>query len=88
MARYIVTRTLPPLTAEQLTEVGRKVIAACDEVGGMQWVRSHITTDGQHSFCEFVAPSPEACRRHAKIAGLPVDDVIPVNDEIGPGVLG
>lgn len=84
MSRYMVTRTLPPLTPEQLTEVGKKVIAACDEVGGMQWVRSHITADGKHSFCEFIAPSAEACRKHAQIAGLPVDDVQAVADEIGP----
>lgn len=84
MARYIVTRTLPPLTAEQLSEVGKKVIDACDRVGNMQWVRSHITADGKHSFCEFVAPNAEACRKHAAMAGLPVDDVTEVGDEIGP----
>jgi hypothetical protein len=87
MARYMVTRTLPPLSAEQLSEVGKKVVAACKEIGGMQWVRSHITADGKHSFCEFVAPSEEACRRHAQLAGLPVDDVVAVGDEIGPGVI-
>jgi hypothetical protein len=84
MARYIVTRTLPPLTAEQLAEVGRKVVDACDRVGGMQWVQSHITADGKHSFCEFVAPSADACREHAEIAGLPVDDVREVGEPIGP----
>ena len=84
MPRYLVTRTLPPLTTEQLTAVGQKVVAACAEVGGMQWVRSHLTADGKHSFCEFLAPNADACRQHAKIAGLPVDEVISVQDEIGP----
>ena len=84
MARYIVTRTLPPLSADELTEVGKKVVDACDRVGGMQWVRSHITADGKHSFCEFIAPSSDACRQHATIAGLPVDDVTEVGEEIGP----
>ena len=84
MPRYLVTRTLPPLTSEQLTQVGKKVVEACAQVGGMQWVRSHLTADGKHSFCEFVAPTADACRQHAKLAGLPVDDVISVQDEIGP----
>ena len=84
MPRYFVTRTFPPMTQEQLQQVGKDVIAACKEVGDMQWVRSHITADGKHSFCEFVAPSPDACRRHAEIASLPVDDVIEVGDEFGP----
>lgn len=84
MPRYLVTRTLPPLSNDQLRAVGRKVVAACEQVGGMDWVRSHLTADGKHSFCEFVAESAEACRKHAQLAGLPVDDVIPVQDEIGP----
>lgn len=84
MARYIVTRTLPPLSPEQLSEVGKNIVAAAKNIDGMQWIRSHITADGKHSFCEFVAPNAEACRKHASIAGLPVDDVSEVGEEIGP----
>lgn len=84
MARYIVTRTLPPLSADQLKEVGKKVVDACNRIEGMQWVRSHITADGKHSFCEFVAPNADACRQHASMAGLPVDDVSEIGQEIGP----
>ena len=83
MPRFIVTRTLPPLNTEELNTVGKNVMAACDQVG-MQWIRSHVTADGKHSFCEFEAPNAQACRQHAELAGLPVDDVIAVNPEIGP----
>ena len=84
MPRFMVTRTLPPLTSEQLENVGKNVVAACDQMG-IQWIRSHVTADGQHSFCEFEAPSAEACLEHAKLAELPVDDVIPIGMELGPG---
>jgi uncharacterized protein DUF4242 len=84
MPRFIVTRTLPPLTPEQLNDVGKSVVSTCDQLG-MQWIRSHISADGKHSFCEFEAPNAEKCREHASRAGLPVDDVIPVGMEIGPG---
>lgn len=84
MPRYMVSRTLPPLTPQELDGVGRKVVAACDQVGGMKWIRSHLTADGKHSFCEFEAPNPDACRQHASIAGLPVDEVIPLGAELGP----
>lgn len=84
MPRFIVTRTLPPLSQEQLNAVGKKVVAACSEIEGMQWIRSHLTADGKHSFCEFEAPSVEACRQHAARAGLPVDEVILLGMEIGP----
>lgn len=80
----MVTRTLPPLTADELQVVGRNVVKACDEIGNMKWIRSHLTSDGKHSFCEFEASNGEACRRHALIAGLPVDDVIPLGRELGP----
>jgi hypothetical protein len=84
MPRFMVTRTLPPLTSEQLETVGKNVVTACDQLG-MQWIRSHVTVDGKHSFCEFEAPNAEACRTHAELAQLPVDDVIALGLELGPG---
>ena len=83
MPRYMVTRTLPPLSSEELNVVGKNVVAACDQLG-MQWIRSHVTADGKHSFCEFEAPNAGACREHAQLAGLPVDDVIPLGPQLGP----
>ncbi|MCA1606992.1 MAG: DUF4242 domain-containing protein, partial [Acidobacteria bacterium] len=56
MPRFMVTRTLPPLNSEQLEAVGKSVVSACEQLG-MQWIRSHVTADGKHSFCEFEAPS-------------------------------
>ena len=86
MPRFIVQRTLPPLTEEQLNAIGRKVVEVCDEMPGMQWIRSHLTADGKHSFCEFEAPSAESCREHARRSGLPVDDVVALGMEIGPAM--
>ncbi len=86
MPRYMVTRTLPPLSPEQLDGVGKKVVAACGQIAGVQWIRSHLTADGKHSFCEFEAPNAQACRQHARLAELPVDDVIPLGQEIGPAL--
>jgi hypothetical protein len=83
MPRFIVRRTLPPLTPEQLQDVGKRVVSACDEMG-ITWIRSHLTADGRHSFCEFEAPYAEACREHATLAQLPVDEVVSIGQEIGP----
>lgn len=83
MPRFIVKRTLPPLTPEQLGDVGRRVVSACDEIG-ITWIRSHLTADGRNSFCEFEAPHANACREHAQRAQLPVDEVIAIGQEIGP----
>ena len=84
MPRFIVTRTLPPLSREQIDGVVESVLRGCTEVGEMSWIRSHITADGKHSFCEFEALTADACRQHARVAGLPLDDVVPLGLEIGP----
>lgn len=86
MPRYIVTRTLPPLNAEQLQQVGKKVASVAEQLEGVQWIRSHLTADGKHSFCEFEAPNPETLKEHASRAGLPVDKIDELGQEIGPGM--
>lgn len=87
MGRYIVRRTLPRLTDAELEDVGQRVVQAADEVG-IKWIRSHLTADGRHSFCEFEAPDAESCVKHAEEAKLPLDDVIPIGREIGPQDFG
>ncbi len=87
MARYMVTRTLPTLSSEQLDVVARTVVDVCEQMGNITWVRSHLTADGKHSFCEFEAPSAEACREHATRAQLPVDEVIALGAELGPSLV-
>jgi hypothetical protein len=52
----------------------------------MEWIRSDLSADGKHSFCQFEAPDADACREHARRAGLPVDDVVPIGMEIGPAM--
>lgn len=83
MRRFIVRRTLPSLSPEELEDVGKRVVEAADHIG-IKWIRSHLTADGRHSFCEFEAPSADACREHAARAELPVDDVSEIGAEIGP----
>lgn len=83
MRRFIVKRTLPPLSDDELQDVGERVVRAAEQVG-VKWIRSHLTADGRHSFCEFEAPDEQACRDHAAAAELPVDEVVPIGREIGP----
>jgi hypothetical protein len=84
MPRFLITRTVSPMSEEQLESVGAEVVRAAQRIPNMRWIRSYVTADGQHTFCEFEADSEEDCRRHAEQAGLPVDAVIPIALEIGP----
>ena len=80
----MVTRSIPQMTTDDLKVVARNVNAACEELGCVSWIRSHVTSDGRHSFCEFEGPDSDSIRRHAELAGLPVDTIVPLGLEIGP----
>ena len=85
MPRFMITRTLPPLTPEQLEAVRVKSTEVCNQMG-INWIRSHLTADGKMSFCEYEAEDEAAVREHARRAGIPVDDIIPVSVELGPSM--
>ena len=53
-----------------------------DEV---RWIRSYVLEEGGGSVgtvCIYQATSPEALRRHASLADLPADEIIPVADTV------
>ncbi|HYM45607.1 MAG TPA: DUF4242 domain-containing protein [Solirubrobacteraceae bacterium] len=53
-----------------------------DEV---RWIRSYVLAEDGGSVgtvCIYEATGPEAIRRHADLADLPVDEIIPVADTV------
>jgi Protein of unknown function (DUF4242) len=53
-----------------------------DEV---RWIRSYVLEEGGGSVgtvCIYEATSPEAIRKHASLADLPVDEIIKVADTV------
>jgi hypothetical protein len=51
----------------------------------VRWIRSYVTaeTDGRvGTVCIYQASSPEAIRRHASAADLPVDEIVKVADTV------
>src|SRR5215208_6235497 len=47
----------------------------------IRWIRSYVLDEGAGSVgtvCIYEASSPEAIRKHADLAGLPVDEIIGV----------
>jgi hypothetical protein len=53
-----------------------------DEV---RWVRSYVLAEGDGgvgTFCIYEATSPEAIRKHAGLADLPVDEIIVIADTV------
>ena len=83
MPRFMITRSLPELTSEQLEGVRLRSTQVCNDLA-ITWVRSHLTADGKHSFCEYDAPSEEAVREHSRMSGIPYDEIVPLGLELGP----
>src|ERR671931_190120 len=51
----------------------------------IRWIRSYVLEEGGGSVgtvCIYEATSPEAIRKHADLADLPVDDIIPIVDTV------
>jgi hypothetical protein len=51
----------------------------------VRWIRSYVLDEGAGTLgtvCIYEATSPEAIRRHASLADLPVDEVIPIADTV------
>jgi hypothetical protein len=52
----------------------------------IRWIRSYVLAEpgngGLGTVCIYQATSPEAIRRHAAAAGLPVDEIIQVADTV------
>ena len=53
-----------------------------DEV---RWIRSYVLDEGDGrvgTFCVYEAASPEAIRKHAQLADLPVDAIVSIADTV------
>lgn len=66
--------------AARSTRVGHEEMP--DEV---RWIRSYVLDEGGGSVgtvCIYQATSPEAIRKHASRADLPVDEIVPIADTV------
>jgi Protein of unknown function (DUF4242) len=84
MPRFIIERSVPGMTREQLNEAGRRSVATLTGMPEVRWIRSYVSDVDGKIYCEYDAPSPEAIREHARRAGLPVDRIAEVALEINP----
>jgi hypothetical protein len=66
--------------AARSTRVGNEDMP--DEV---RWIRSYVLDEGGGAVgtvCIYEATSPEALHRHASLADLPVDEIVPIADTV------
>ncbi len=66
--------------AERSRKVGDEEMS--DDI---RWLRSYVLDEGSGSVgtvCIYQATDPDAIRKHADIAELPVDEIIPIADTV------
>jgi hypothetical protein len=69
----------------QEAAVRSKQVADDQMPDDIRWIRSYVLEEGGGSVgtvCVYEATSPEAIRKHAKLADLPVDEIIAVADTV------
>ena len=86
MKTYVILRRGGWRTAEDLQEAAARSTVEGERMSDdVRWIRSYVTaeTDGRvGTVCVYQATSPEAIRRHAGAADLPVDEIVKVADTV------
>ena len=87
MNTYVIFRRSGWLSPEDLGEAAERSRTVGDEQmpADVRWIRSYVLDEGGGSVgtvCIYQATSPEAIRRHASLADLPVDEIIAVADTV------
>jgi hypothetical protein len=81
----VVRRSAWPSEEEQREADARSALEAARMADAIGSIRSYVLEECDRtlgSVCIFEAPSPEAVRRHAAAAGLPVDEIVKVADMV------
>ncbi len=86
METYVILRRNGWRTADDLTEAAARSTAEGERMpDDIAWIRSYVLEelDGTvGTVCIYQASSPEAIRRHAAAAELPVDEIVKVADTV------
>jgi hypothetical protein len=87
MNLYTILRRNGWRSAEELQEAAARSTRVANEEmpDEVRWIRSYVLEEGGGSVgtvCIYEATSPEAIRRHASLADLPVDEIIAIADTV------
>jgi len=86
MQQYAILRRNGWRTGDELKEAAGRSTAEGDAMpDDIRWIRSYVLGEeagGLGTVCIYEASSPDAIRKHAEAAGLPVDEIIPIADTV------
>jgi hypothetical protein len=87
MQLYAILRRNGWRSGEELQEAAARSTRVGNEdmPEEVRWIRSYVLDEGAGAVgtvCIYEATSPDALRKHASLAELPVDDIIPIADTV------
>ena len=87
MNLYVIIRRHGWRSGEELEVAAGRSSRVGDEdmPDDIRWIRSYVLDEGGGALgtvCVYEATSPEAVRRHAELAALPVDEIVAVADTV------
>jgi hypothetical protein len=86
METYVILRRNGWRTGDDLTEAAARSTAEGEKMpDDVAWIRSYVLEERDGTVgtvCIYQASSPEAIRRHASAADLPVDEIVRVADTV------
>jgi len=86
METYVILRREGWRTADDLREAAARSTTEGERMpDDVRWIRSYVTAEPNGTVgtvCIYQASSPEAIRRHAVAADLPVDEIVKVADTV------
>ena len=86
MPRYIVERTLPKMSQEEMQQLARRSIQVADGIPGVVWIKSYISESEGKTYCEYEAPNPESLLEHARLLNISAEKITCVEIEVHPGM--
>lgn len=88
METYVILRRRGWQSVEQFGDADRPSVAESEWDEEVARIQSYVLAEQDGSVgtvCVYQASSPEAVRRHAAAAGLPVDEIVKVADTVVAG---
>jgi hypothetical protein len=85
MPRYLIERSVAPLSKDELGVVARRSIDVCTQLG-ITWVKSYYSAENGKFYCEYEASNAELLWKHAKLGQIPIDKVYPIDVVVDPAM--
>jgi Nickel responsive protein SCO4226-like len=86
MPRYIIERTLPKMSQDEMQQLARRSIQVADGIPGVVWIKSYISESEGKTYCEYEAPNPESLLEHARLLNISAEKITRVEIEVHPGM--